>query len=99
MIDATRLRGCIATMSTRSNIVLAFVLVLSILLLREIVRYLFSSWLAFCVFYTVSDLYRKRKFAIKYYKLAQRYGIIPDLTKLMPAPPKKARQKQVTSQG
>lgn len=45
------------------------------MLLRELVRYFLSTWMAFCVFYTMSDLYKKRRIVIKYYKLARRYGL------------------------
>jgi hypothetical protein len=82
-------------MINRRNIALSLALLITVLLLREIVRYLFSSWLAFCVFYTMSDLYKKRKVAFKYYKMAKRYGIIPDINFAPLTPKKPSRQRQL----
>lgn len=66
------------------RVLLVLAAVAALLLIKEIVSYVFSSWLAFCVFYTTSDLYRKRKYAIKYYKWGKKYaflyfGIVPQL--------------------
>jgi hypothetical protein len=52
---------------------LAIVVVAIILLIKEMVRFVFNSWLAFCVYYTMSDLYGKRKYALKYIKKTAKF--------------------------
>ena len=58
------------TFYTRVLAVVAAIAV--IFLVKEIVRYLYNSWLAFCVFYTMSDLYRKRKGFVRHFKSARK---------------------------
>lgn len=68
-----------STICTR-NIVLITLSLFVLMVLRELVKYFISSWLAFCVFYTMNDLYRKKRYVIKYYKVARKFGIIPEIS-------------------
>ena len=52
--------------------------ILLIFVLREVVRFVMAWWLAFCVFYTTSDLWKKRKIVVKYWKMGKKLGLIPE---------------------
>lgn len=55
--------------------------IILLVLVREIVRYVLNWWIAFCVFYTMRDLYKKRYIVKRYYRMCVNLGIIPDLFK------------------
>jgi hypothetical protein len=48
-------------------------LVFFLLMLKEIVSFIFRSWLAICVCYTMNDMYKKRRVVKKYYTIAKNY--------------------------
>lgn len=54
------------------RIIIIFIASVFLLVIKEIVRYFFSSWLAFCVYYTMSDLYSKRKLAVRYFRFLKK---------------------------
>jgi len=59
-------------------IIITFSALFAFFLLKEIVKYLMSTWMVFCVYYTISDLYKKRKVVTNYVKLLQSLGYIPE---------------------
>jgi hypothetical protein len=49
-------------------------IIIVVFILKELIRYFLSTWITFCVFYTMSDLYKKRRVIIKYTKFITKYG-------------------------
>jgi hypothetical protein len=48
-------------------------IIIVVFILKELIRYFLSTWITFCVFYTMSDLYKKRRVLIKYSKFITKY--------------------------
>jgi hypothetical protein len=46
----------------------ALLLAFSLKLVSQLAVFMFRSWLAFCVFYTVVDLYSKKRYFVKFMK-------------------------------
>jgi uncharacterized membrane protein len=56
------------------NIYILLGVIVLIFIVRELLKYIISTWITFCVFYTLSDLYRKRRVFLKYTKFIKIYG-------------------------
>ena len=56
------------------NIILHILLLITlILLIKEVIKFISSSFISLCVFYTLSDLYKKRKIVFKWFNFCKKY--------------------------
>ena len=64
--------------------------IIVILIVKALIKYIMTWFTGFCVFYTLSDVWKRRKIIKKYWRLGYTYGIIPDIF------PKYSKIKKIT---
>jgi hypothetical protein len=92
---------CVNSLTLRRLIVIGIVFAIYTLV-NMFIKYVATLFVAFCVVYTVQDLYKHRKKYLWYFNLARNtlmllvhYGLGEDAIQFFVAPKKKARSKKV----